>query len=87
MLVINGNYFPKSFCRVANPDNCNAPHYHAVNADDMAYGLKSKTSLEIVSLKDPNRNSCGFGKVSEVPVEKITITFEQSQALIKYLPN
>lgn len=86
MLVINGHYFPKSFFRVANPDNCNAPHYHAVNSDDTAYGLKDKNSSEIVSLKDPNRSSCGFGKVSEVPVEKITITFEQSQELIKYLP-
>jgi hypothetical protein len=57
-----------------------------VNSDDTAYGLKDKNSSETVSLKDPNKNSCGFGKVSEVPVEKITITFEQSQELIKYLP-
>jgi len=38
-------------------------------------------------MADPNPNSCGFGKVSEVPVEKITITFAQSEALIKHLPN
>lgn len=86
MLVINGHYFPKSFFRVANPDNCEALHYHAVNADDMAYGLKDKNSSDIVSLRDPNRDSCGFGKVSEVRVEKVTVTFEQSQELIKYLP-
>ena len=86
MLVIDGHYFPKSFFRVANPDNCKAPHYHAVNSDDTVYGLKDKNSTEIVSLRDPNRDSCGFGRVSEVPVEKITITFEQSQELIKYLP-
>ena len=86
MLVINGQYFPKSFFRVANPDNCNSSHYHAVASDDIVYGFKDKNSSEIVSLRDPNRNSCGFGKVSEVPVEKITITFLQSQELIKYLP-
>lgn len=86
MLVIDGHYFPKSFFRVAGPDNCNASHYHAANSDDTVYGFKDKNSSEIVSLRDPNRNSCGFGKVSEVPVEKITITFEQSQELIKYLP-
>lgn len=86
MLVIDGHYFPKSFFRVAGPDNCNASHYHAVNSDDTVYGFKDKNSSEIISLKDPNKNSCGFGKVSEVPVEKITITFEQSQELIKYLP-
>lgn len=87
MLVINGQYFPKSFFRVANPDNCNANHYHAVNQDDTVYGLKSKTSNEIVTLKDQNRSSCGFGKVSEVPVEKITISFQQSQAIISHLPD
>ena len=86
MLVIDGHYFPKSFFRVANPDNCNASHYHAVASDDTVYGFKDKNSSEIISLKDSNRNSCGFGKVSEVPLEKITITFEQSQELIKYLP-
>lgn len=86
MLVIDGHYFPKSFFRVASADNCNSSHYHAVNSDDTVYGLKDKNSSEIVSLRDPNRNSCGFGKVSEVPVEKITISFEQSQELIKDLP-
>ena len=86
MLVINGQYFPKSFFRVANPDNCNSSHYHAVASDDTVYGFKYKNSSEIISLRDPDRNSCGFGKISEVPVEKITITFEQSQELIKYLP-
>lgn len=86
MLVIDGHYFPKSFFRTATVDNCNASHYHAVNPDDIVYGLASMSSSDIVSLKDPNRNSCGFGKVSEARVEKITITFEQSQALIGYLP-
>ena len=86
MLVIDGHYFPKSFFRVASLDNCNASHYHAVNSDNIVYGFKDKNSSEIISLQDPNRNSCGFGKISEVPVEKITISFEQSQELIKYLP-
>ncbi len=87
VLVINKQYFPKSFFRVGGHEKCNATHYHAANADNKAYGLKSRTSSEIVSMSDPNPDSCGFGKVSEVPIEKITITFEQSQALIRYMPN
>lgn len=87
MLVINGHYFPKSFFHVANPDECKAGHYHANSPDDIAYGLKDKNSLEIVSMTDPSRRSCGFGKVSEVPVEKVTLSWQQSQALSGHLPN
>lgn len=87
VLVINKQYFPKSFFRIGGHEKCTSTHYHAVNTDDTAYGFKNKTSSEIVSMIDPDHTACGFGKVSEVPVEKITITYEQSQALIKYLPN
>lgn len=86
VLVIGGKYFPKSFFRVGDHGECKQSHYHGA-VGDVAYGLKNKTSSEIISMGDPNPNSCGFGKVSEVPVEKITITFEQSQALAAYLPN
>jgi hypothetical protein len=82
VLVIGGNYYPKSQFRVAGPDACDAPHYHG----GMVYGLQTKTSTTIVNTTDPAPRACGFGKVSEVPVEWIDITFEQSQELIKHLP-
>lgn len=87
MLVIGGKYFPKSLFRVGEHGACNAAHYHAISADGLVHGLKGKDSTEIVSMTDPQPDSCGFGKVPEVPVEKITITLEQSQQLIRYLPN
>ncbi|MBI4049863.1 MAG: C39 family peptidase [Candidatus Doudnabacteria bacterium] len=81
MLVINGVYYPKYQFRVANPDACGQPHYHAATA----YGLSGRDSLEVVSAPDPNPSGCGFGAVAEVPVETITISHEQSLELVKYL--
>ncbi|MEK7462402.1 MAG: hypothetical protein AAB618_02405 [Patescibacteria group bacterium] len=87
MLVIGGQYFPKSLFRVGEHGSCNASHYHSIGVEGLVHGLKSKDSTEIVTMTDPLPDSCGFGKVAEVPVEKITITLEQSEQLIKYLPN
>jgi hypothetical protein len=87
MLVIGGKYFPKAFFRVGEHGACKAAHYHAVNADGIAHGLKSKDATELVSMADPAPDSCGFGKVSEIPVETITITLEQSEQLMRHMPN
>jgi hypothetical protein len=85
--VINGQYFPKVLFRVGEHGACQAAHYHAVSGDNTVHGLSAKDSTELVSKVDPAQESCGFGKVSEIPVERITITFEQSQQLVRYLPN
>src|SRR3989338_910741 len=82
-LVINGGYYPKSQFHAASPDRCNASHWHAGGT---VYGLKTKTSTDIVNATDPNPTSCGFGKIGEVPEEFIDITFEQSTELIKNIP-
>ena len=82
MLVVNGHYFPKSQFRIANPDACGAQHYHAAGT---VYGLRDKNSTEIINMTDPNPTSCGFGKISEVPVVQLAITYEQSIELIKYV--
>lgn len=81
MLVIGGVYYPKHQFRVADPDACGQPHYHA----GVAHGLAGRDSLEVVSSPDPNPTGCGFGAVSEVPVETIVISHEQSLELIKFL--
>jgi hypothetical protein len=80
MLVIDGHFFPRHQFRVADPDACGSPHYHAT----AVYGLKDRTASEIVSMTDPNSSGCGFGKVSDVPVEDLEITQEQSSELIKF---
>lgn len=82
MLVIDGSYYPKKQFRAADPDACKATHWHVPTA----YGLKTKTSKEVVSKDDPKPNECGFGKVGEVKEEFVDITFEQSTELIKHLP-
>lgn len=87
MLVINGHYFPKALFRTGEHGACQAAHYHAISGDSTVHGLASKDSTEIIAMTDPLPDSCGFGKVSEVPVEKITITLEQSEQLVRYLPN
>ncbi len=63
-LVIDGHYFPKSQFRISNnPDDvCKAPHYHAEIATSVCGSTKP----------DPAPESCGYGKVSEVPVKKLT---------------
>ncbi|PIR69356.1 MAG: hypothetical protein COU47_03230 [Candidatus Niyogibacteria bacterium CG10_big_fil_rev_8_21_14_0_10_46_36] len=80
MLVIGGKYYPKDQFTVGNnpEDACGAPHYHKHTT---AYGLQSKTSIAIVQANDPNPNSCGFGKVSDVPTETVRLTWEQQQAI------
>jgi hypothetical protein len=62
------------------------PSVFVNHAMQTAHGLASKTSTEIVSMNDPAPEYCGFGKVSEVPVESVHITYEQSLELIRYLP-
>lgn len=83
VLVINNKFYPKSQFKVAQPDACNAPHYHASGT---VYGLAAADSAEIVTATDPNNNGCGFGTISEVPVRFIDVTYEQSQALIRSAP-
>ncbi|KAA0205535.1 hypothetical protein EDM68_05515 [Candidatus Uhrbacteria bacterium] len=77
MLVINGQYFPKHQFTVTEPDKCDGLHYHGPTV----YGLASKDSTQIVSLNELHPN-CGFGKLDEIPVEDVEVTFEQSQALV-----
>lgn len=79
MLRLRNGYFPRSQFRIASPDACGAEHYHG----GKVFGIKEKTGSEIVTATDPNPNSCGFGKVSEVPVETIGITLEQLTELSK----
>lgn len=83
MLVIDGHYFPKHQFRVAEPDRCDADHYHA---DGSVYGLRERFKADVITMTDPLPRECGFGKVSEVPVESINITHEQSVELIKHIP-
>lgn len=78
-LVLSGSYFPKSQFRIGQPDACDSNHYHG----GRVYGFKTKTSSEIVGMNDPRPDSCGFGKVSEVPIEKIDITLDQETELSK----
>jgi len=56
---IQGSYFPKDQFRVSNnlQDNCGAAHYHANTVTSVCGEPKT----------DPSPESCGFGKVSEVP--------------------
>ncbi len=60
-LVLDSLYFPKSQFHISNnpQDNCGAAHYHA----DLATSVCGETKT------DPAPESCGFGKVSEVPVK------------------
>lgn len=80
MLVIDGNYYPKDQFRVGNSpqDRCGAPHYHK---DTEAVGLRDKTNTNLAFKEDPARDSCGFGKVSEVSVETVRINWAQQQSL------
>jgi hypothetical protein len=80
MLVIGGSYYPKAQFAIGNnpQDVCGAPHYHKHTT---AYGLRAKTGADIAQMNDPNPNSCGFGKVSDVPVETVPLSWEQQQAL------
>lgn len=82
MLLIGSAYYPKQQFSTAGPDNCEADHYHA---DETVYGFVSKTSTQIVSITDQNPRECGFGEVNGVPTETVTISYEQSVELIKYL--
>jgi hypothetical protein len=81
VLVIGGSYYPLSQFKVARPDSCESDHYHA----GTVFGLADKASTNIVSATDPLPRSCGFGKVSEVPIEWIDITYEQSVELAKHV--
>lgn len=84
-LVIGGSYYPKSQFHVGSSprDKCKAPHYHA---DGTVYGLQNQTSTTIVNTTDPKPTSCGFGKVSDIPIRDIEITFEQSTELMRVIP-
>ncbi len=63
-LFIDSQYFPKNQFRISNSqqDNCGAAHYHA----DIAVSVCSETK------SDPAPEYCGYGKVSEVSVKKLT---------------
>lgn len=65
-LYIDGKYFEKTqFHETGSPDdNCKFQHYHAEAA--------LATSVCGVTMLDPDPESCGFGKVSDVPVKTIT---------------
>ena len=80
VLVIDGNYYPKPQFAIGNnpQDKCKASHYHKATE---AVGLQSKTGTTLAFKGDPATDGCGFGKVSDVPVETIRITWEQQQAL------
>ena len=80
MLVIDTNYYPKDQFVIGNnpKDACGAPHYHKHST---AFGLVTKVLPNIASKGDPAPNKCGFGKVSDVPVETVRLTWEQQQAL------
>jgi hypothetical protein len=82
MLVIGGQYFPKSQFRAVDPDVCGAAHWHASGT---VYGLQDRNSTTIVNATDPASGACGFGKVGEVPEQNIDITFEQSTQLIRFV--
>jgi len=82
VLVIGGSYYPKSQFRISRQDACDSDHYHG----GTVYGLRNKTSNQIISINDPAPTNCGFGRVAEVPVELIDITLDQSTELIKNIP-
>ena len=65
MLIYNGQRFPLEQFRVAQPDSCRSPHYHA---DFEVF------SLEGGSATDPNPPECGFGSVDELPVETVEVS-------------
>ena len=86
MLVIDGNYYPKDQFSIGNSpeDACGAPHYHKQTT---AFGLQTKTGTAIAQKGDPAPRKCGFGKVADVPVETVRITWDQQQALAAALIN
>ena len=65
VLIYNGQRFPLELFRLAQPDSCRSPHYHA----DLAV-----FSLEGGSATDPNPPECGFGAVGEVSVETVEVS-------------
>ena len=64
-LIFGQEYFPKEQFHVSNSpdDNCKFPHYHAEGGAAISICGENKY--------DPNPESCGFGKVSEVPAKTI----------------
>lgn len=64
-LNIGGKFYPVFQFHQAGPDACDSDHWHAAAA---VYAMDG------TSITDPARNGCGFGKVSEVPVETRTVT-------------
>ena len=71
VLVINGKYYPYSqfFDVPAHQPNCDSIHYHTE--------FPQVRSVDGVLLSDPNPSTCGFGKVSLIPIDVITMTQEQ----------
>jgi len=84
MLVLGPNeYYPKAQFNITDETGCGAPHYHK---DTPAYGLHINPDdpydYQVIFRNDPGPQ-CGFGKVPEVPVEQVYITFEMSTELAK----
>lgn len=82
MLVLVGAYFPTYQFKSATADLCNAEHWHTEKGK--VYGLSSRDSTKVIGMVDPLPGECGFGKISDVKREKITISEAQQKALLEY---
>lgn len=76
MLRIATGYYPVSQFTISDEPTCEEPFY---SGPKLPIGFAEKETRDLTVLGDGYLRACGFGKVSEVPVETVSITWEQLQ--------
>ncbi len=74
VLRIGDKCYPKPQFHAANPDNCDARHWHP--------NMPQVVALDGSKATDPNSRSCGFGKVGEVPEGKVKLSADEAAKFI-----